>query len=107
VSKTTFDPAELGVARARKEDLAGGDPARNAAAARAFLGGSPGPVRDAVLLNAAAALAAAAGVRGPDDLGSALADAHARATAAVDSGAAADLLVRWAAASRRLAVGHR
>jgi len=104
VSKVRFDPAELGIARSRPEDLAGGDAARNAATARAFLGGSPGPVRDTALLNAAAALAAQAGVPGPGDLARALADGLARATAAVDSGAAADLLVRWAAASRRLAV---
>jgi anthranilate phosphoribosyltransferase len=104
VSTTQFDPAELGLPRARREDLTGGDAARNAAAARAFLGGSPGPVRDIALLNAAAALAAAAGVPGPDDLGAALADGYARASAVIDSGAAADLLVRWAAASRRLAV---
>ena len=104
VSKARFDPAELGIARSRPEDLAGGDSARNAAAARAFLGGSPGPVRDTALLNAAAALAAAAGVPSPADLGAALADGLARATAALDSGTAADLLVRWASASRRLAV---
>jgi anthranilate phosphoribosyltransferase len=104
VSEVRFDPAELGIARARPEDLAGGDPAHNAGVLRAYLGGSPGAVRDAALLNAAAALAAAAGVSGPDDLGPALADGLARATAAVDSGAAADLLVRWAEASRRLAV---
>ncbi|HEY1641517.1 MAG TPA: anthranilate phosphoribosyltransferase [Streptosporangiaceae bacterium] len=103
VSEVRFDPAALGIRRARLEDLAGGDPPRNAGVARAYLGGSPGPVRDAALLNAAAALAAEAGVRGPDDLEQALADGLARATAAVDSGAAADLLVRWAEASRRLA----
>lgn len=104
VSEVRLDPAVLGIRRARPEDLAGGDPPHNAGVARAYLGGSPGPVRDAALLNAAAALAAEAGVRGPDDLEPALADGLARATAAVDSGAAADLLVRWAEASRRLAV---
>jgi anthranilate phosphoribosyltransferase len=56
-----------------------------------------------VLLNAAAALAAEAGVAGPEDLVPALADGYARAAAAIDSGAAADLLDRWAAASQRLA----
>jgi anthranilate phosphoribosyltransferase len=102
VSKVRFDPADLGVARGKPADLAGGDSVRNAAVARAFLDGSPGPVRDAALLNAAAALAAEAGVSEPAELGSALADGLARATTAVDSGAAADLLARWAAASRRL-----
>ena len=71
--------------------------------ARAVLDGQPGAVRDTVVLNAAAALAAAAGVPGPAELGQALADGCARAAAAVDSGAAADLLHRWVAASQRLA----
>ncbi|HEV2240619.1 MAG TPA: anthranilate phosphoribosyltransferase, partial [Streptosporangiaceae bacterium] len=63
----------------------------------------PGPVRETVLLNAAAALAAEAGVPGPDQLPAALADGYARAASAVDSGAAQALLERWAAASQRLA----
>ena len=103
VSQTSFDPASLGIGRSRPEDLRGGDAARNAAVARACLAGAAGPVRDTVLLNAAAALAAEAGVRDPDDLPTALADGYARAAAAVDSGAAESLLARWAAASHRLA----
>jgi anthranilate phosphoribosyltransferase len=46
---------------------------------RAVLAGEHGPVRDIVLLNAAAALAVAAGVPGPDAVTSALADGYARA----------------------------
>ena len=70
---------------------------------REFLGGRRGPVRETALLNAAAALAAEAGVPGPDALVPALADGYRRAAAAVDSGAAADLLKRWVSASNRLA----
>jgi anthranilate phosphoribosyltransferase len=103
VSQTSFDPAALGISRSAPGDLRGGDAAHNAAAARAVLGGQPGPVRDTVLLNAAAALAAEAGVPGPEELQAALADGYARAAAAVDSGAAAALLGRWAQASQRLA----
>jgi anthranilate phosphoribosyltransferase len=103
VGMTTFDPAALGIARSWPGDLQGGDAARNAAVAREYLGGAPGPVRDITLLNAAAALAAEAGVAGPEGLVPALADGYARAAAAVDSGAAAELLDRWAAASQRLA----
>jgi anthranilate phosphoribosyltransferase len=103
VSQTSFDPAAIGIARSAPEDLRGGDPAHNAAVARAVLGGEQGPVRDTVLLNAAAALAAADGVTGPDQLQAALAGGYARAAGAVDSGAAQDLLERWVAASRRLA----
>jgi len=103
VSQVTIDPAELGIARCAQADLQGGDPAHNAGVIRAFLGGVPGPVRDTALLNAGAALAAAAGVSGPDELGPALADGYRRAADAVDSGAAAELLDRWVATSKRLA----
>jgi anthranilate phosphoribosyltransferase len=103
VSTAKLDPAQLGITPARPADLAGGDAAANAAVVRDFVGGRPGPVRDTVLLNAAAALAAAGGVAGPEKLGQALADGYARAAAAVDSGAAADLLASWTAASQRLA----
>ena len=60
-------------------------------------------MRDTVVLNAAAALAAAAGVPSAAQLDQALADGCARAAVAVDSGAAGDLLRRWVAASQRLA----
>jgi anthranilate phosphoribosyltransferase len=103
VSQTSFDPAALGIARSAPGDLRGGDPAHNAAVARAVLGGEPGPVLQTVLLNAAAALAAGAGVAGPGQLEPALADGYARAAAAVESGAALTLLGRWAEASQRLA----
>ncbi len=103
VSETTFDPAELEIPRSAPADLLGGDPAHNAGVARAFLGGRPGPVRDTALLNAAAALAAEAGVAGPDALVPALAEGYARAAAAVDSGQAADLLDRWVRTSNGLA----
>ena len=103
VHRVAFDPADLGIARSSRADLTGGDAARNAGVARAYLDGAPGPVRDIVLLNAAAALAAEAGVPGPEDLVPALAEGYARAGAAIDSGAGADLLARWVAASQRLA----
>ncbi len=103
VSQTSFDPAELGIPRSVPADLLGGDPAHNAGVAREFLAGRPGPVRDTALLNAAAALAAEAGVAGPGALVAALADGYSRATEAVDSGAAAGLLARWIEASNRLA----
>ena len=107
VQRVAFDPADLGIARSSRADLVGGDAPHNAAVVRAYLDGRPGPVRDIVLLNAAAALAAEAGVPGPDDLVPALADGYARAAAAIDSGAATDLLERWAAASQRLAATSR
>jgi anthranilate phosphoribosyltransferase len=102
VTPTTFDPADLGIARAAPADLVGGDPAHNAAVVRAFLDGSHGPARDVALLNAGAALAAEAGVTGPGELVTALAEGYRRAAAAVDSGAAASLLDRWVQVSKRL-----
>jgi anthranilate phosphoribosyltransferase len=103
VTQTTLDPAVLGIGRSTPEDLRGGDPAFNAGVARAVLGGEPGPVRETVLLNAAAALAAEAGVPGAESLQPALADGYARAASAVDSGAAQALLGRWVEASQSLA----
>ncbi len=103
VGETKFDPAEIGVDRSQPADLVGGDPDHNAAVARAVLDGQRGPVRETVLLNAAAALAAHAGVPEPSELPAALARGLALAAEAVDSGAAAALLDRWIRASRRLA----
>jgi len=103
VEQTTFDPADIGIPRSAAVDLAGGDPAHNAGVVRAFVAGSQGPVRDTALLNAAAALVAEEGVPSPDGLPAALASGYSRASSAVDSGAAADLLQRWASASQRLA----
>jgi anthranilate phosphoribosyltransferase len=104
VARTVFDPAvALNLGRARPEDLRGGDSTHNAAVARAVFTGTPGPVRDTVALNAAAALAAAAGVPSAEALGKAMAEAFSRAAAALDSGAAADLLDRWVARSQELA----
>ena len=76
----------------------------NAAAARAVFAGEHGPVREAVLLNAGAALAAyddALG-RGHADLHAAVGAGRARAAAAVDDGSAAALLERWAGTAARL-----
>jgi anthranilate phosphoribosyltransferase len=103
VSRTVLDPAVLGLPMSKPGDLRGGDAAHNAAVARSVLDGEPGPIRDAVVLNAAAALAAAEGVPGPGGLEQALGGGCTKAAAALDSGAARGLLDRWVAASQRLA----
>ncbi|MFD2418640.1 anthranilate phosphoribosyltransferase [Amycolatopsis pigmentata] len=90
-----FDPSALDIPRAAAEDLRGGDAAANAEVVRDLVAGKPGPVRDAVLVNAAGALAAHAGLT--SSLTADLAAGMTRAAEAVDSGAAADLLARWAA----------
>jgi anthranilate phosphoribosyltransferase len=56
VHSLVVDPSELGLARARPEDLKGGDAAFNAQVVKEVLSGVPGPRRDIALLNAAAAL---------------------------------------------------
>lgn len=103
VTQTSLDPAALGIAPAPAEALRGGDVAVNLGVAEAVFAGEEGPVSDAVALNAAAAVAAHAGLTGElvADLGAGL----ARAREAMRSGAAADLVRRWVAVSRSLAPG--
>lgn len=49
-------PEQFGFERCRKEDLEGGTPEENAKITRAILSGEKGPKRDAVLMNAGAAI---------------------------------------------------
>jgi anthranilate phosphoribosyltransferase len=77
----------LGLAEARNAALAGGTPDENAALVERVLSGAPGPHRDVVLLNAAAAFVAAGRAEG-------LADGLAMAAAAIDEGHAVALLGR-------------
>jgi anthranilate phosphoribosyltransferase len=97
VTPTVLDPGVLGIPPARPDDLRGGDVHHNADVVRRTLAGETGPVRDAVLLNAAAALAVYDEPAAP--LGEALPPALERAARAIDTGAAADLLTRWVAAT--------
>jgi len=94
VRRWTATPQDAGLAPATAAALRGGDAAVNAAIVRGVLAGRPGPARDAVLFNAAAALLVAGRA---DDLR----DGVAMAAAAVDDGRAAAVLERWAAAARR------
>ncbi|MER6989761.1 anthranilate phosphoribosyltransferase [Saccharopolyspora hirsuta] len=97
VREERIDPQDFGVAYARPEDLQGGDAVVNAKAVHDLLAGTKGPVRDAVLLNAAGAMVA---FEGPgEDLSGQLSAALTRVGDAIDSGAAAELLNRWAARS--------
>ncbi|MGA8248442.1 MAG: anthranilate phosphoribosyltransferase [Nocardioides sp.] len=97
VTPSVVDPSSLGIAGALPGDLRGGDVHHNADVVRRVLGGEAGAVRDAVLLNAAAALAVYDDPAGSVD--DALPPALARAAEAVDSGAAEAVLTRWVAAS--------
>ncbi|MGJ9402013.1 anthranilate phosphoribosyltransferase [Arthrobacter sp. KK5.5] len=98
VAESELDASDLGIARATLEDLRGGDAEHNAAVVRRVLGGEPGPVRDAVVLNAAAALVAldhSAEV----SLLERMARAMSRAEDAIDSGRAASALENWVRAT--------
>ncbi|MCL9762373.1 anthranilate phosphoribosyltransferase [Frankia sp. AiPa1] len=97
-----FDPREVGIHVADGAALRGADAPHNAAVTRAVLAGEPGPIRDAVLLAAAAALVAADGP-GPAPIAEQIGSVLPRAAAAVDSGAARTVLDRWVTASQAAA----
>ncbi len=97
VAQESLDPASLDIRPATAADLRGGDAEHNAGVVRRVLDGEHGPVRDAVLLNAAAALAVHEA--GEGDLTERVAAGLGRARESVDSGAAAALLQRWVAAT--------
>ncbi|MFI7241147.1 anthranilate phosphoribosyltransferase [Streptomyces qinglanensis] len=99
VREETFDPRDVGVELVPVEALRGADAAYNADVARRLLEGERGPVRDAVLLNSAAALAALNPTGAP--LSEQIAQGMARAAESLDSGAARTALERWVAASNR------
>ena len=86
VREEAFDPRDIGLDLVPVEALRGADASYNADVARRLLDGETGPVRDAVLLNTAAALVAL----GPGDgtLNEQLAAGIAKAAASIDSGAA-------------------
>lgn len=89
VSERELHPEEAGLPAHPLEAVVGGSPEQNAGALRAVLDGAPGAYRDAVLLNAAAALVVA-GVAAD------LREGVARAAESIDSGAAAAKLAALA-----------
>ncbi|WP_120721599.1 anthranilate phosphoribosyltransferase [Streptomyces hundungensis] len=101
VRRETFDPRDLGIAYASPGALRGGDRAHNARVAREVFAGARGPVRDAVLLSAAAGLAALRPSGRP--VAERLAEGVARGAEALDSGAAAALLERWTTVTAKYA----
>jgi anthranilate phosphoribosyltransferase len=110
VVESLVDAVDLGIARSASGALTGLDAAFNAAVARAVLSGERSdrldPVRDAVVLGAAAALVAhdaARGAVGAGSMGDRLAAVLPRAAAAIDDGGARQVLDRWIAVSSKLA----
>ncbi|MFT4305305.1 MAG: anthranilate phosphoribosyltransferase [Microbacterium sp.] len=107
VHEHDIDPRDLGIPLADIDDLVGGDPDHNAGVVRSVLAGETGPVRDIVLLNAAAGIVAFRLFREPAQAQRSilerLAEAMAEAAAAIDSGAAAAKLAAWVEATQTLA----
>jgi anthranilate phosphoribosyltransferase len=102
-----LDPRDLDIPLAEIDDLLGADPQHNAGVVRRVLAGEQGPVRDIVLLNAAAGIVAyrlfrdAAEVQRP--ILQRLAEARDEAAAAIDDGRAEGKLDDWVAVTRSLA----
>ncbi|WP_411733867.1 anthranilate phosphoribosyltransferase [Paeniglutamicibacter sp.] len=94
VTESRFDARDLGMARVTLDDLRGGDAQHNAQVVRDVLDGAQGPVRDAVLLNAAAGLVAF-DQDGAGSLRERLEKAVARAAESIDSGSARRVLEKW------------
>jgi anthranilate phosphoribosyltransferase len=105
VTEHDLDPLDLGLKRVEVAALVGGDPAHNAAVVRSTLQGESGPVRDIVLLNAAAGLVAYDLALNPARVQDAIVDrfksAMAVAAKSIDSGAAIAKLDAWVAATNR------
>jgi anthranilate phosphoribosyltransferase len=97
VRSYTVRPEDFGLARTTIRELMGGDREENARIIRAILDGEPGPRRDIVLMNAAAALVAGGKARD-------LKDGVGLAAQAIDSGAALRKLEALVGLSGRLAV---
>ena len=103
VTEHDLNPHDLGIPTANIQDLLGSDAEHNAGVARGVLAGEHGPVRDVVLLNAAAGIASFQLARDPElirtPMVQRLHDTMAIAAEAVDSGAASAKLDQWVAAT--------
>lgn len=97
VTEEVFDPRDVGLDLVDVSALRGADASYNAEVARRLLDGERGPVRDAVLLNSAAALVALEPA--PGSLTEQIRAGMEQAAEAIDSGAARRVLDRWVAVS--------
>jgi anthranilate phosphoribosyltransferase len=102
ITSDRIDAKDFGLTNAPIEALVGGDSNENARITKAIFSGEKGAPRDAVLLNAAAAIAA---FDGEKDLGihERLNKSLEKAASAVDSGAAMSLLEKWALLTQEIA----
>jgi anthranilate phosphoribosyltransferase len=101
IKSDRIDAKDFGMQNAPIEAIVGGDADENARISRAIFAGERGAPRDAVLLNAAAAIAAFEGDM-EIDVKERLTMGLERAVHAVDSGAALELLEKWAALTQQI-----
>ena len=104
ISSERIDAKDFGLANAPISALVGGDANENAAITKAIFAGEKGAPRDAVLLNAAAAIAAFDG-DSSQSLQERISKSLIKASAAVDSGSATNLLAKWVTLSQELSKG--
>jgi anthranilate phosphoribosyltransferase len=104
VKEHDLDPRELGISPASIDQLAGGDAEHNARIVHEVLAGEGGPIRDIVVLNAAAGLVSFELAKDPAQVQRLILDRFrdkmAVAEEAIDSGAAARKLDEWIAATK-------
>lgn len=100
ITENVLDPQQVGIDYAPIEALRGGDATHNAKVVRNIFGGEVSPVRDAVLMNAGAALAAFANDSG--DVHEQWRAGIAKAQESIDSGEAQGVLDRWIEITNRL-----
>lgn len=101
VHRTTLNPLDLGLEAAAPADLTGGDAAHNATVVKELVAGRTGPIRDIVVLNAAAALLSFRGVSAVVPLVEQMLEAKQDVEAALDNGASSSTLERWVEITNR------
>ena len=101
ISSDLIDPQDFNIQRAPISALVGGDSTENARITMAIFAGEKGAPRDAVVLNAAAAIAAY-DARFDLNLHERMALGVSRATDAIDSGASTRLVAQWASLTQKL-----
>ena len=101
ISSDRIDAKDFGLANAPIEAIVGGDASENARITLSIFAGERGAPRDAVLLNAAAAIAAFEGDL-EADIKTRMSAGLLRAVDAVDSGKASTLLNKWAALTQEI-----
>jgi anthranilate phosphoribosyltransferase len=101
ITRDLIDPLDFGIQRAPISALVGGDSVENARITTAIFAGEKGAPRDAVVLNAAAAIAAYEG-RFDLNLQERMTLGVSRAIEAIDSGASTRLVSQWAELTQKL-----